>query len=105
MNVEIQGTAEALDQRDRARVCDPPGITGLMDQVRCNDAVDNAQHASHDRRLGAGPNFILDHRKSPTAKGKMLISLYDSRSTVDSKPPALRPGYCGVHPSVPGPRS
>ena len=49
-NVEIQRTAEALDQRDRAGVCALLGVTGFVDQVCCNGAVDNAQHPAHDRR-------------------------------------------------------
>ena len=51
MDVEIERTAEALDQRDRTRVCALPGVTGFMNQVRCNGTVYNAQHRCHDRRL------------------------------------------------------
>jgi hypothetical protein len=39
MDVEIERTAEALDQRDRTRVCALPGVTGFMNQVRCNGGI------------------------------------------------------------------
>ena len=52
MNIQIQGTAKTLDQRDRTGVSSLPGVTGFMDQVRCNGTVHDAQHPGHDRRLG-----------------------------------------------------
>ena len=52
MNVEIEGAAEALDQRDRAGVGGVLCKTRFLDKVRGDDAVDEAQHLAHD--LGAG---------------------------------------------------
>jgi hypothetical protein len=36
MDVEVQGAAEALDQRNRTGVSALPGVTGFMNQVRGN---------------------------------------------------------------------
>jgi hypothetical protein len=51
MNIQVQGTAETLYKRDRACVSGLPGVTGLMDQVRCNGTVNDTQHPAHDGRM------------------------------------------------------
>ena len=49
VDVEIQRTAEALDQGDRAGLGRLTGEPGLLDQVRGDAAVDDAEHPAHDR--------------------------------------------------------
>lgn len=50
VDVRIQRTAEALDEGDRTRTDRRVGMSRFLDQVRGNDAVDDPQHLSHDRR-------------------------------------------------------
>ena len=49
--VDVQRTTEALDQGDRAGLGCLTREPRLLDQVRGNAAVDNAEHTAHD--LGA----------------------------------------------------
>jgi len=42
VNVEVQRRAEALDEGDDTRVCRPVGMACFLDQLRGNDAVDDA---------------------------------------------------------------
>ena len=50
VNVEVQRAAEALDQRHRASMCRLAGKSGLLDQVRGNASVNDAEYLAHDRR-------------------------------------------------------
>ena len=50
VNVELQSAAEALDQGDRACPGCVAGKPSLLDQVRGNASVDNAEHLAHDGR-------------------------------------------------------
>ena len=47
VQVEVERTPEALDQRHRAGVGALGTEAGLADQMRGDDAVDDPQHASH----------------------------------------------------------
>jgi hypothetical protein len=51
MNVEIERTAEALDQCHCAGLCRSHSKARLVRQVRGDGAVDNSQHLTHDSRL------------------------------------------------------
>jgi len=46
----IEGTAESLNQRDCAGTGRRAGKSRLLDQVRRNAAVYDAEHLAHDRR-------------------------------------------------------
>jgi len=50
VNVEIQGTAKTLDQRDGAGPGDAAGTAGLLDEMGLDGPVDEAQHPAHDLR-------------------------------------------------------
>ena len=50
VDVEVQGAAEALDQGDRACMGRLAGKSSLLDQVRGNASVDDAEHLAHDGR-------------------------------------------------------
>jgi len=50
VNIQIQRTAKTLDQRDRAGVRRLMRQSGLLDQVRSNHPVNDAEHLAHDRR-------------------------------------------------------
>ncbi len=47
MDVQIKHAAEALDQRDRAGASCLIRKTRLLDQMRGDDAIDDAQHLAH----------------------------------------------------------
>jgi len=51
VNVEVQRRAEALDQRNRAGAGGLLRVAGLPDQVRGNDAIDDAEHTADQRRM------------------------------------------------------
>ena len=48
MNIEIQRTAEALNQCDRAGPGRLVGVPRFLDQMRSDDPVNGAQHTPHD---------------------------------------------------------
>jgi hypothetical protein len=48
VDVEVQRTAEALDQGDRAGPGRLVAMARFLDQMRGNDAVNDAQHLTHD---------------------------------------------------------
>ena len=50
VNIQIDCTPKALDQRDRPSVGGAAGKAGLSDQMRGNRPIDDAQHLAHDRR-------------------------------------------------------
>lgn len=50
VNVDVQCTAEALDQGDRACLGRLVGMARFLDQMRGDDAVNDAQHSAHDLR-------------------------------------------------------
>ena len=56
VNVEVQCTAEALDQGDGAGLGRIVGMACFLDQLRGDDAVNDAQHPAHD----LGLNKLLD---------------------------------------------
>ena len=47
MNIQIQRTAEALDQHHCAGLCHGFGVTGFVGHMRGNGRVDDAQHLVH----------------------------------------------------------
>ncbi len=49
VEIEVQRTAEALDQRHRAGACRLAGEPGLLDQVTGDDTIDDAEYLAHDR--------------------------------------------------------
>ena len=51
MNVEIERTAEALDQRHRAGLCRIRSATGWVNQIARNHPLDDAEHCADDVRL------------------------------------------------------
>ena len=51
MNIQIQRTAEALDQHHCAGLRDGFGVTGYVGQVRGNGSINDAQHLAHDGGL------------------------------------------------------
>jgi len=70
MNVQIQRTAEALDERDGTGVCRFVGLPSLFDQVRGNDTVDDAEYLTHDRRsTGEQKPQRKEKAQSPLAHG------------------------------------
>jgi len=61
-------------------MCGLLGVTGLMDQVRCNGTVNDAQHPAHDRRA-AGKQKAQWKRKVqyPLAHGLFGQDLVDQQ--------------------------
>ena len=51
VNIEVEGTPEALDQGHCASLCGGFGKTGFADQVRGNGAINDAQYLAHDGGL------------------------------------------------------
>ena len=60
VDIEFQRTAEALDQVDCARLGGLAGVANLVNEVRGDTAVDDAQHPPHHGRKGCTP-FAADH--------------------------------------------
>ena len=52
VDIEVEGTPEALDQGHCAGLCDGFGIAGFADQMRGNGSINDAQHLAHDGPLG-----------------------------------------------------
>ncbi|ENU99801.1 hypothetical protein F969_01163 [Acinetobacter variabilis] len=48
VNIQIERRSKTLDQGDRARLGHLVGMARFLDQVRGNDAVNDAQHPPHD---------------------------------------------------------
>ena len=48
VHIKIQGTAKALNERDRAGAGGFVGAPCQLDQVCGNDAIDDAQYLAHD---------------------------------------------------------
>ena len=49
VNIQIEGTSEALDQRDCASAARCAGESRFFNQVRGSATVNNAKHPTHDR--------------------------------------------------------
>ena len=47
VNVEVQCTTEALDQHDGTSLGRLVGMACFLDQIRGDDAVDDAEHPAH----------------------------------------------------------
>lgn len=62
VNVEVQRAAETRDQRDRAGVGGLVRKACLLDQVRGDGALDDAEHLFHERRPSG--------EQKPNGKGK-----------------------------------
>jgi len=64
VDIEVQGTAEALDQGDRARLGRLAGEPSFSNEVRGDTAVDDAERLAHDH--GAAGRGRLACRQSTT---------------------------------------
>jgi hypothetical protein len=80
-NVHIERAAEALDQRQGAGVGHLTGKPGLLNQMRGDGAVDNAEHRAHDRRAGMASkvahriyrSLSNKNRRRRTSSARLLI--------------------------------
>ena len=71
-NIIIQRTAKALDQRDRTGVGGAACIARLSDQMRGKGAIDDAEHAAHDRRATCEEKAQrIGEAQNPLAHGLM----------------------------------
>ena len=50
MDIQVERTAEALDQRDGTGLCRRLRVAGFPDQMCGKGPIDDAQHLAHDRR-------------------------------------------------------
>lgn len=78
VNVEVQCTAEALDQGDGTGLGRLVGIARFLDQMRGDDAVNDAQHPAHDLRpAGEQKAQLKGKAEYPLAHGLYGQNLID----------------------------
>ena len=65
VNVEVQCTTEALDQGDGTGLGRIVGMACFLDQMRGDDAVDDAKHPAHDLGPAGHPGRHLGHDPRP----------------------------------------
>ena len=86
MEVQVQRTAETLDQRHRAGARRLAREAGLLDQVAGDDPVDDAEHPARDRwTAGKQEAQRLRKAQDPLAHRllgvRMTVCPLDKRST------------------------
>ena len=80
VNVEIQGTAEALYQRHGAGLRVGAGAARLLDQMAVDGPVDDAQHPAHDLRPAGEQESELEGKaQDPLAHGQPGQDLVDQQ--------------------------